>query len=119
MAERDITYSGETLENGVRHIFLAGTLDSAVEANRGDALHDFITRDGGIVLLDLTNLEYLSSGGMRVILGCAKALKAVDGELHIAAAPPRVMSVLTIAGFPSLFPVYQTLDEAMEALVGG
>ena len=116
--ERDITYSAELMENGVRHIFLNGTLDSAVEAKRGDALHEFVTRDGGTVLLDLTGLDYLSSGGMRVILGCAKALNEAGGQLHLAGAQPRVMSVLTIAGFPSLFPVYQSLEEAFEALAG-
>jgi anti-anti-sigma factor len=115
---KGITYSEEILSNGVRHIVFVGVLDSNVAMNRGDELHDFVTREGGTVLVDLSELEYLSSSGMRVILRCSKTLFEMDGALHLAAPQPRVMSVITIAGFVPTCPVYQTLDEALEALSG-
>ena len=112
----DITYGETILANGVRQIRLAGILDSNVAMDRGDDVYDFVTKQGGIVLVDLSDLEYLSSSGMGVILRCAKELNTTDGELLLAAPQPRVMSVITIVGFIPTFPVYQTLDEALEAI---
>jgi anti-anti-sigma factor len=113
-----MTYSEEMLPNGVRQITLVGVLDSNVAMNRGEELREYVTNQGGSVLLDLAGLEYLSSSGIRVLLLCAKDLHEADGTLYLAAPQPRVMSVITIAGYVPTFPVYQTVEEALQVLSG-
>lgn len=65
-------------------------------------------------VFDLSDLEYISSAGLRVFLITAKALKASGGELRLAAAVPAVHKVLRISGLFSLFTYYDTLTAAVE-----
>ena len=112
----DVTWSEEALPNGVRQIALTGVLDSSVLAERDEVLFELVAGRGGVVLVSLAGLEHLTSSGIRLFVRCAKTLDEAGGRLHLAAPQPRVMSVLTIAGITTMIPVYQTLDEALEAL---
>ena len=76
----------------------------------------YVAGQGGTVLLELTDLEYLSSAGVRVVIQCAQDLDKAAGRLHIAAPQPRVMAVLTIAGFVPTFPLHKTVEEALATL---
>jgi anti-sigma B factor antagonist len=114
----DVTWGEEMLPNGVRQVALAGVLDSSVVVNRDDELFEFVAGRGGVVLVNLSGLGFLTSSGIRLFVRWAKALDEAGGRLHLAAPQPRVMSVLTIAGITTVIPVYQTLDEALAALSG-
>ena len=108
---------------------LSGTLDAASE----DALCEYAREafDGGAVslLLDLNDLEYISSAGLRALHNIfkmctpdeeVKAAREV-GEPYkspyfkLAGASPSVYSVLNIAGFLHNIPFYPTMDEALKS----
>lgn len=112
-----LTITEAVLDNGVRQFKLEGVLDSSEANARGEEHRETIVDDGGTVLMDLSELTFLSSGGMRVLMLIAKDLDAAGGVLHLAAPQPRVMSVLTISGFVPAFPVHQTLEEAHAVLL--
>ncbi len=65
------------------------------------------------MLVDLGQLEYISSAGLRSILVVFKKLKATDGRIVFCGARDMVLRVLSLANFTSMFPVYPTLDEAI------
>ena len=66
--------------------------------------------------LDFTKLDYISSAGLRVLLGAAKTLLASGGSLGIFGLNPSVLEVFEISGFSTILAVYPS--EA-EALAGG
>lgn len=115
----DIIYSEAVLPGGVRQVALSGSLDSKVNLKRGDDLYAFITQGGGSVLVDLSALDYISSGGIGTLIRCLKTLNGAGGALHLAAPQPRVRSAIDIvASFLPDFPMHATLDEALAALSG-
>ncbi len=63
--------------------------------------------------VDLGELDYISSAGIRAMLLIAKKLQARDGGLAIARIFGMVEKVFTIAGISSMFPMYASLDEAI------
>jgi anti-anti-sigma factor len=65
------------------------------------------------IVVDLSQLEYISSAGLRSILVVFKKLKAVDGRIAFSGARDMVLRVLSLANFTSMFPVYDSLDEAL------
>lgn len=65
------------------------------------------------VVLDLTDLMFVSSAGLRGILFLAKGLRASQGEVRFAGLQPAVREVFGISGFTSLFSIYDTVDEAV------
>jgi anti-anti-sigma factor len=66
--------------------------------------------------VDLGELEYISSAGIRSILIVAKKLKSLDGRLAFSRIAGMVEKVFNIAGIYSMFPMYASLDEAVAGL---
>lgn len=53
-------------------------------------------------LLDLTDVEYISSAGLRSLLVVAKQIKAVNGILVLCNLQPVVKEVMEISGFDKI-----------------
>ena len=68
------------------------------------------------VIIDSTDLDYISSAGLRVILTTAKKAKAAGGGLTIACAKINVREVLAVSGFDAIFGMHETVDAAIAAL---
>jgi anti-anti-sigma factor len=60
----------------------------------------------------------MSSYGLRMILMSAKTLHDKGGGLYLAAPTNRVLEVIKVAGYDTMFPVYETVDEAVLFLGG-
>ena len=71
------------------------------------------------IVLDLAQLEYISSGGLRVLIEARK--RANDqrvggsdrGDIRIANMPPRIKQVFDLTGFTAYFKIYDDLTEAV------
>ena len=50
----------------------------------------------------MEEVEYVSSAGLRVLLGAEKKMKAKGGELTVEQVPPAVMDVFKITGFDKI-----------------
>ncbi len=68
------------------------------------------------VVIDASDLDYISSAGLRVILTTAKRAKAAGGGLTIACARANVKEVLTVSGFGSIFGLHDSVDAARASL---
>ena len=58
--------------------------------------------DATCVVLDLENVPYMSSAGLRILLAAHKTMLGRGGELMIANVQPSVREVLDITGFSSI-----------------
>lgn len=66
------------------------------------------------VLLNMTELSYISSAGLRVVLVLAKRLKQTGGKLVIYGMQPHVREVFDVSGFLAILNVTATRAEALE-----
>ena len=53
------------------------------------------------LIIDLKDLEYISSSGLRVLLGVEKAMKS-QGGMKVANPNETVMDVFTVTGFDAI-----------------
>jgi anti-sigma B factor antagonist len=93
---------------------VSGRIDSSTAPQLTEALEG--VTDGGRykIVLDMTNLEYMSSAGFRALLSSQRVCKRYNrGEVILAAVPERVQEALELAGFTELF---KTFPEAVEAV---
>ncbi|MDQ7784188.1 MAG: STAS domain-containing protein [Desulfomonilaceae bacterium] len=67
------------------------------------------------MILDLSELEYISSAGLRTVLVIGKKAKANGGSLCCCALRGMVRKVFDVSGFSLVLPVYNTVDEALAA----
>ncbi|MEO8329077.1 MAG: STAS domain-containing protein, partial [Candidatus Nanopelagicales bacterium] len=61
-------------------------------------------------------LDYISSAGLRVLLGAAKKLRASGGTLGMFGLNQSVREVFDISGFSAILSVYPSEAEALGAM---
>ena len=71
--------------------------------------------NGGLVL-DLADVEYLSSVGLRVLMLAAKAARARKARIAAAALQPLVAEIFAISRFDSVFEMFPTVRDALAAM---
>ena len=97
-------------------ITIKGRLDAATAPAADDAIKKIMEEDHRRVLFNLNYLEYLSSGGLRVILGVAKELKRKEGKLVLCSLNPFVKEIFVVSGFESLIPIEDTVESGIRQL---
>ena len=82
---------------------LEGRLDTAAAAVTEKELQPLYDCDGKNIIFDCSNLEFISSSGLRLILGVLKAAKPKGSKVCITGMSNELKDVFTITGFTSLF----------------
>lgn len=94
-------------------VAIAGNLDSMTSPQAQQALDGVIAGGAKKVGVDFTKLDYISSAGLRVMLGTAKQLMARGGALKTFGLNSTVREVFDISGFSTILAVYATEAEAL------
>jgi anti-sigma B factor antagonist len=90
-----------------------GRVDSNTAQELGENLRKQIDKGNRNLVADLSGVEYMSSAGLRELVGALKTVKATGGDLRIAAPSDRVREVLELAGLQSVFIVF---DDTVSAV---
>ena len=94
-------------------ITVSGRVDSS-NANELDTLLQQLLEDGHYKLvLELSDIDYMSSAGLRAIISALRAAKKKRGDVYIAATSERVSEVFTLAGLNPLFQMFDDADTAV------
>jgi anti-anti-sigma factor len=94
-------------------VAVSGRVDSATAPDLENSLKKLVEAEKTQIVLDLKNVEYMSSAGLRAMVSTLKAVKRVNGDLRLASPSPRVEEVLRLAGLTSIFSIHPTRDEAV------
>jgi anti-sigma B factor antagonist len=70
----------------------------------------------GYFVIDLSEVSFLASLGMRTLISSAKAVSMRGGLMVLANPQPNVKEVLDASGVSSLIPVYHELQEAISIM---
>lgn len=90
-----------------------GRVDSATAPDLETALKQLVDADKTQIVLDLKDVEYMSSAGLRAMVSTLKAVKRTNGDLRLCAPSARVGEVLRLAGLTSIFSIYPSQTEAV------
>ena len=66
------------------------------------------------MVLDFSQVNYLSSAGMRLLLSTTKKLKGAGGALHCCSVGEEVMEIIKMAGFERIIHIFPTEQEALQ-----
>jgi anti-sigma B factor antagonist len=103
------------LDGPVGIVTVAGELDLATVPTLRDTLTDVLGAGSHELVLDLSNVPFIDSTGLGVIMGTAKKARAAGGSLSLVCDNPRILRVLTLTGFATVLPIHATLTEAVPA----
>ena len=82
---------------------LEGTLDTAAAAETEKAMSPLNDVEGKDIIIDCTDLAYISSAGLRIFLGILQNAQAKGGHVYIKGINDNVRAVFTITGFSNIF----------------
>jgi len=95
---------------------LSGRIDSNTAAQLEDALKALTEAKRFRIVVDMQNLEYISSRGLRALIATLKETRRWNrGDVRLTNVPARIQGVLDLAGLTPLFKIY---DNPVDA-VGG
>jgi anti-anti-sigma factor len=92
-----------------------GHMETATAAEFEQECLKWIEKGEKLLLIDMVGLEYISSAGLRSILYAAKQLKAKQGQIRFCNLSGVVQEVFSISGFTSMFSIYDTYEDALNA----
>ena len=105
----------ETTEIGdVSVVGINGKLDTGTAPELETHLNEMLTDEKTNILLDFSNLDFIASTGLRVLLSTGKKLKKMDGEIRICSLNDTVQSVFVMSGFSDLFKLYKDQESAIK-----
>lgn len=93
-------------------------IDGRIDASTTSILErklDTLMNDGHhYLLLDFSQVDYLSSAGMRLLLSASKKLKAKKGALVLFSLNDEVSEILKMAGFDKILHLCPNEKEAIQ-----
>ena len=82
---------------------LVGELDTAAAVEVEEILKPLYTSDGKNVIIDCTDLEYIASSGLRILISILKGAKAAGSRVVMRGVNDDIKNVFKLTGFISIF----------------
>ena len=98
-------------QNGRVILSLAGRIDAGNAPHADQALQALWKQGAQRVTVDLCDVSYMSSSGLRTLILAQRRQASVAGSLILCNVPPRVMRVLRIAGLDHVFDIADCLPD--------
>lgn len=106
----------ETSEGDVRVVSVRGRLDSTTAPGFAERLSRALDEPKRRLLIDFSQLEYISSAGFRVLLVAARQASETDGAIALSGVAGKVRQLFDLGGFLDLFQICGTRAEGIAAL---
>ncbi len=103
-------------ETGALVIRASGRIDTVSAPDFEKRMTEEIGKGECRFVIDFSDLEYISSAGLRSLLFAAKQLKGKGGSLLLCGLKGMVKEVFDLSGFTALFSVSESLEEAQKKL---
>ena len=105
----------EELDGGITKVILDGRMDIEGAA-AVDMKMNIIAGSKKAVLVDMQNVSFLGSMGLRALVAPARAIKSRGGKIVLFGPNELVEKVLKTSGVDALMPIHHELQSALAAL---
>ena len=103
----------ETKKGSALVMNVSGRVDSATSPDLERRMGELIQAGELTMVLNLSQLAYISSAGLRVFLTGAKKLRAAGGKLLLCSLTGMVKEVFMMSGFYDIMSIYESEDKAL------
>lgn len=103
-------------ESGITVIDLSGEIDVGHAARLRDILDERIGGSTGTVLLNLSDVVFIDSSGLGVLIAAHRKAQDVEQTLALANPQAPVQRVFELTRTSRVFQVFTTVEDGVEAL---
>ena len=92
---------------------ISGRLDTTTYSILEKMLNELIDGQQDKILLECSEMDYVSSSGLRVFLMALKKITQIKGRFIICGLQENIREIFEISGFTKVFEIYNTAGEAI------
>jgi anti-sigma B factor antagonist len=113
MTNDELSIDLKTENGGGTLVFkLRGSLDLATAPTVRAALTDAAEKSSRDLIVDLTQLEFLDSTGLGVLIGAHRRAAERNGSFRLIISDGPISRLLNITGLIGVFAVYHSIEDA-------
>lgn len=94
-------------------VTVVGSVDALTAGQVAGDLGGHVESGHGQLVLDLGQVDFMSSAGLRAILEILRRNRQLGGDLRLAAAQAGIQRTLEMSGFTRILKSYATVEEAV------
>ena len=107
---------GADIKGHICVVSLTGRLDTVTAPEFDKSMADQLEQEVAAYLLDLRELEYVSSAGLRRLLVLAKKLQAAQRKLVLCGLNELIDEVFEVSGFKPLFTICADPEQGLQEI---
>ncbi len=112
--EAEIKISYEEPDERTRIIIASGEIHVSTAGVFSEALNDAVTDGRTAIVLDLTDIGFIDSTGLSVLLNGLRRVTRAKGRMALVCVSPTVLRLFTITKLDTTFDIFATRPEALE-----
>jgi anti-anti-sigma factor len=101
-------------QNQISLIKVGGFIDTTTSSEVERALHNLLKQNRFNIIIDLGNVDYISSAGWGIFISEIKSIREQNGDLKLVRMIPDVYEIFELLEFHHILDVYDTSDEAIK-----
>lgn len=94
---------------------VGGEIDVATAPRLREQLIAIVNDQQYRIVVDLEAVDFIDSTGLGVLISGLKRVRTHGGEFALVCTEPRILKVFEITGLVQVFPVHETVDQAVAA----
>ena len=75
-----------------------------------------LVQPGSKILLDMSQVDYLSSAGLRMLLSLYRQVSSNNGSIALVGLSEEIKDSMSVTGFLRFFTLYDTVDAGLAAM---
>lgn len=109
-----------TIRKKVLVVSLSGELDHHTAKDVKNLIEEVIKNRGIVNLVfDFTNLTFMDSSGIGVVIGRYKLVRSMGGKVTIVSPARNVSKLLSMSGINKIIEIFDDVDSALNSLQEG
>ena len=101
-------------QNDIKILQLSGKIIGGADASKvNDKLHELAENGDTKIVADLSQVNWMNSSGLGILISAITTIRNAGGELKVAAATEKIKNLLTITKLTNVIKLYNTVDEAI------
>ncbi len=101
------------VDNNISVIKVGGYIDTTTSAELEHSLESLLKQNCYNIIIDLANVDYISSAGWGIFISEIKGIREKGGDLKLVSMVPDVYEVFELLEFHYILKAFDTLQEAI------
>ncbi|MBN2366418.1 MAG: anti-sigma factor antagonist [Calditrichaeota bacterium] len=100
-------------QNQISLIKVGGFIDTTTSSEVERALHNLLKQNRFNIIIDLGNVDYISSAGWGIFISEIKSIREQNGDLKLVRMIPDVYEIFELLEFHHILDVYDSVEDAV------